>query len=110
MDYDKEYEMFPTRDHVLIALYDTKKITASGLELFQDESKIKIRYGTVLAVGPGRENKEGETISLTVQEDDAVMFPDKAGTAVKLCENWYLILEEKDILAIVEDFDVEQTG
>lgn len=110
MDYDKEYEMYPTRDHLLVALYDTKKITSSGLELFQDESKIKIRYGTVLAVGPGRENKNGEIIPLTVQEKDDVMFADKAGTAVKLCENWYLVIEEKDILAIMDDFNVEQTG
>lgn len=106
---DKEYEMHPTRDHILVALYDTKKTTASGLELFQDESQLKTRYGLVLAVGPGKENKTGEIIPLTVKEKDAVIFGNKAGTAVKLIENWYLVLEENEILAVIDDFDIKNT-
>ncbi len=40
--------------------------------------------GVVLAVGPGRRNKDGELIAVSVQEGDKVLLPEYGGSPVKL--------------------------
>lgn len=38
----------------------------------------------MLAVGPGRRNKDGELIALGVKEGDKVLLPEYGGSQVKL--------------------------
>jgi len=38
----------------------------------------------VLAVGPGRRNREGEVVPPSVKEGDKVLLPEYGGSAVKL--------------------------
>jgi len=57
----------------------------------------------VEAVGSGRYNEQtGARIALDVKVGDRVMYAKYAGSEVKIDDIDYLILSEKDILAIVE--------
>ena len=57
---------------------------------------------TVIAVGAGRRDDDGDRIPLDVTAGDQVLFAKYAGTEFKLDEEDLLILGEKDILAVLE--------
>lgn len=40
--------------------------------------------GIILAVGPGRRNKDGELLPLGVKEGDKVLLPEYGGSMVKM--------------------------
>ena len=61
-----------------------------------------IGAGLVEAVGNGRYNEQsGQRVPLDVKVGDRVIYAKYAGSEVKIDEEDYLILSEKDILAVV---------
>ncbi len=90
----------PLGDRVLIQPEDRETTTASGLVL-PDTAKEKPQEGTVLAVGSGRVNDEGKTIALEIKEGDKVLYAKYAGTELRLDDEDYLIVSERDVLAII---------
>ena len=91
----------PLRDNVLIKRVEAAEKTASGLYI-PDSAKDKPQEAQVMAVGPGRTGKDGESIAMSVQEGDIVLFGKYSGNEVSLDGDDYLILRESDILAVVE--------
>jgi chaperonin GroES len=57
--------------------------------------------GRVVAVGPGRVLDSGERQEMEVKEGQVVLFAKYAGTEVKFDNDEYLIISEKDVLAIM---------
>ena len=90
----------PLGDRVLIQPEDRETTTASGLVL-PDTAKEKPQEGTVRAVGAGRVNEEGVTVPLEVKEGDKVLYAKYAGTEVRLDAEDFLIVSERDVLAII---------
>jgi chaperonin GroES len=45
---------------------------------------LQVNEGVVLAVGPGRRNKDGELIPPSVKEGDKVLLPEYGGSLVKM--------------------------
>lgn len=90
----------PLGDRVLIQPEDRETTTASGLVL-PDTAKEKPQEGTVLAVGSGRVNDDGVTVPLEVKEGDKVLYAKYAGTEVRLDDEDFLIVSERDVLAII---------
>jgi chaperonin GroES len=74
--------------------------TPSGL-VIPDTAKEKPQMGTVVAVGPGALNDEGDRMPMDVSEGDKVLYSKFAGTEVKLEGNDYLVLSSRDLLATV---------
>ncbi len=92
----------PLGDRLIVEPREREEVTASGI-ILPETAKEKPQEGTVLAVGPGRRDEDGERIPLDVQEGDVVLFAKYAGTEVKLeADRKVLVLKESDILAIVE--------
>jgi chaperonin GroES len=58
--------------------------------------------GTVLAVGAGRLDDNGNIIPMLVKAGDKVLFSKYGGTDYKLDDVEYLILSEKDILGVLQ--------
>ncbi len=92
----------PLGDRVLLEPLEEEERTSSGI-ILPDSAKEKPQEGMILAVGPGRLLDTGERIPPEVEEGDKVIFQKYAGTEVKINDDEYLILSEKDILAIVEE-------
>jgi chaperonin GroES len=90
----------PLGDRVVVQPLGREETTKSGIVL-PDTAKEKPQRGTVLAVGQGRRDDDGQRIPLDVAVGDQVLFAKYAGTEFKLDEQELLILAEKDILAIV---------
>ena len=91
----------PLGDRVVIEVVAGDMKTASGIVL-PDSAKEKPQEGKVLAVGTGKVSDNGQRIALDVKVGDKVIFSKYAGTEVKSQGQDYLIVSERDILAIVE--------
>ena len=55
----------------------------------------------VIATGPGRIDDKGNRVPLDVAEGDVVIFSKYGGTEVKYDGQEYLLLNARDILAVV---------
>ena len=91
----------PLGDRVLIKALEREEKTKSGIVL-PDTAKEKPQEGRVLAVGSGKTLDNGTKVALEVQVGQKVIFSKYAGTEVKLDGEELMILNERDILAIVE--------
>ena len=66
-----------------------------------DTAKEKPSQGEVVAVGPGKVQDDGKRVALDVKVGDKIIFSKYAGTEVKFEGTKYLIVSERDILAII---------
>ena len=85
----------PLADRVLVETIEAETKTASGI-IIPDNAKKKPQKGNVMAVGKGTKDS-----SMTVKVGDLVLYGKYSGTELKLEGKDYLIMSEKDILAIV---------
>ena len=91
----------PLADRVVVKPLEREEMTKSGIVL-PDTAKEKPQEGTIEAGGSGRYNEQsGKRVELDVKVGDRVMYAKYAGSEVKIDEVEYLILSEKDILAVV---------
>jgi chaperonin GroES len=92
----------PLADRVVVKPVERDEMTKSGIVL-PDTIKEKPQEGIIEAVGNGRYNEQsGVRVALDVKVGDRVMYAKYAGSEVKIDDIEYLILAEKDILAVVE--------
>ncbi len=89
----------PLGDRVIVKPGEGEEKTPSGIVL-PDTAKEKPQEGEVVAVGSGR-TEEGEKIEPEVSVGDTVIYSKYGGTEVKVKNADYLILSERDILAVV---------
>ena len=87
-------------DRVVISVLEQEEKTASGIFL-PDTAKEKPSQGEVVAVGPGKVQDDGKRVALDVKGGDKIIFSKYAGTEVKFEGTKYLIVSERDILAII---------
>ena len=90
----------PLEDRIVVQPSDAEQTTASGL-VIPDTAKEKPQEGTVLAVGPGRSDDNGNRVPLDVKVGDVVLYSKYGGTEVKYAGEEYLILSARDVLAVV---------
>lgn len=90
----------PLGSRVVIKPLEREEMTKSGIVL-PDTAKEKPQEGRILAVGPGDRDEDGDRIPVELKEGDRVLFQKYAGTEFKLDDEEYLILAEKDVLALV---------
>ncbi len=90
----------PLGDRVVVQATPREEVTRSGIVL-PDTAKEKPQEGKVVAVGPGRMSEDGTRIPMEVKVDDRVIYAKYAGSEIKLDNEEYLILGEKDILAVL---------
>jgi len=90
----------PLGNRVVVEPIEQEEVTASGIVL-PETAKEKPQKGTVLAVGPGDRDEDGDRIPMDVKEGDTVLFAKYSGTEIKMDGKKLLILRESDILAIL---------
>jgi chaperonin GroES len=89
----------PIGDRVVVKPEPEEQKTKSGIVL-PDTAKEKPSEGTVVAVGSGRILDNGQKVPLEVKVGDKVIYSKYGGTEVKIDDEEYIILSERDILAI----------
>jgi len=90
----------PLGDRVVVKPADKDQVSAAGV-ILPDTAKEKPQKGTIVAVGPGKMLDSGARQAPEVSAGQTVLYAKYSGTEVKLEGEDYLIVSEKDILAIV---------
>ena len=90
----------PLEDRIVVQPLAAEQTTASGL-VIPDTAKEKPQEGTVVAVGKGRFDEDGDRIPMDIKEGDKVIYSKYGGTEVKFAGTEYLILSARDVLAVV---------
>lgn len=94
-------ELRPLNDRVVVKRVDAENTTKGGI-IIPDTVTEKPVQGTVLAVGPGKKDKDGNSIPIDVSVNDTVLFGKWSGTELKHDGEDLLILKEEDIFAVID--------
>ncbi|MCH4171871.1 MAG: co-chaperone GroES [Lactobacillus sp.] len=91
----------PLGDRVIVKVEEQEEETVGGIVL-ANNAKEKPQTGKIVAVGEGALTEDGKRLPLTVKEGQVVMFDKYAGSQVKYDGDDYLVLHEKDLMAVVD--------
>ena len=93
-------KLTPLSNHVLIKPLEREKTTEGGIVL-PDTAKEKPTKGTVIAVGPGKKNEDGEIIPVSVQKGQTILFREYGFNEVEIDGEEYMVGTEDNILGIL---------
>lgn len=91
----------PLFDNILIKPLEEETKTPSGI-LLPETVKEKPQIGKIMAVGAGGVTDDGKKIEITVKVGQKVMYKKWGGNEIKVNGEEWLLVEQKDILAIIE--------
>jgi len=91
----------PLEDRIVVRPAEAEEKTASGL-VIPDTAKEKPQQGEVIAVGEGRFGDDNERIPMEVAVGDRVVYSKYGGTEITIDGEDLLILQARDVLAIVK--------
>jgi len=89
----------PLHDRVVVRRIEAEEKTAGGI-IIPDTAKEKPQQGEIIAVGPGRFEKD-KRVPMDVKVGDKVLYGKYSGTEVTIDNEQYLILRESDVLAVL---------
>ena len=96
----KKINIKPLFDNVLIKPLEAETKTQSGI-ILPDSAKEKPQIGLIMAIGPGIVNEAGKLIKMAVSVGQKVMYKKWGGNEAKVGTEEWLLVEQKDILAVV---------
>ncbi len=91
----------PLGDRVVVKPKSRDEQTKGGI-ILPDTASEKPQQGEVLSVGPGRRLDNGSLVALDLKVGDTVLFAKYSGTEFKHEDDDLLILNERDVLAVIE--------
>ena len=89
----------PLADRVVVRALEETEQMRGGL-FIPDTAKEKPMQGEVIAVGPGRYEKD-KRVPMELKVGDKVLYGKYSGTEVTIDSEQLLILREADVLAVV---------
>ena len=90
----------PLSDHILLEPVREEK-KRGGIILPDTVDKERPEKGKVIAVGPGKLDKDGKRVALEVKKGQVVLFKKYGPDEIKVNDKEYLIAREEDILAVI---------
>ena len=93
-------EIKPLSNRVLVQPITDEHKTEGGI-IVPDTVEEKPIKGKIVAVGPGKLDKDGKRMPLEIKVNDTVLYSKYAGTEFKVDNKEYLIMNEDDILAVL---------
>ncbi|CAL5199164.1 unnamed protein product [Lathyrus oleraceus] len=101
LETDEVKDLKPLSDRVLIKVAEAEEKTAGGL-LLTGATKEKPSVGTVIAVGPGSVDEEGNRKPLSITPGNTVLYSKYAGNDFKGKDGSdYIALRASDLMAIL---------
>ncbi|XP_031560662.1 10 kDa heat shock protein, mitochondrial-like [Actinia tenebrosa] len=92
----------PLFDRILVEKFLPEVKTKGGV-LLPEKSQSKVLEGTVVAVGSGMRDKDGNNVPVSVNVGDKVLLPEYGGTKINLEDKEYHVYRDGDILGKFED-------
>ena len=94
-----DFKITPLGDRVIVKPKEAEETTKGGI-ILPDTVKEKPIEGSIVAVGPGK-NEEGKLVEMSVKVGDTVLYGKYGGTEITVEDDEYLIMRESDIFGIV---------
>ncbi len=94
-------KIVPLADRLVVKNVQQEEVLASGL-VIPDTAKEKPQTAEVIAVGPGRVDDKGNRVQMEIGVGDTVVYAKYSGNEIKIDQEEYLILSEKDVLAKIQ--------
>ncbi len=91
----------PLGNRVLLKREEEESTLKGGI-ILPDSAKKKQETATVVAVGPGKLNKDGDLVSPGVKAGDVVFMDKYSGQEVTVDDEEYIIVNADEIVAILE--------
>lgn len=91
----------PLGDRVIVKQDEAETQTSSGL-FIAGADKEKPQTGTVIAVGPGKLDKDGKNLPMPVKTGDRVVYSKYGGNEIMCDDEEVLIVRADDIYAVFE--------
>ena len=91
----------PVHDRILVKRIEEEAKSKGGI-LIPDTAREKPQEGSVVAVGKGKVNDDGDLRPLEVHKGDRILFGKYSGTEIRLEGEEHLIIREDDVLAVLE--------
>lgn len=91
----------PLSDRILVQRIDEAEQVKGGI-IIPDTAKEKPQEAKVVAVGPGKRNKNGDIIASELKPGEKILIGKWAGTEIEIDGEDYVILSEDDVLAILQ--------
>ena len=89
----------PLSDRVVVKALEETEQMRGGL-FIPDTAKEKPQQGEIVAAGPGR-YEDGKLVPMSLKPGDKVLDGKYSGTEVTIDNEQFLIISEKDVLAVI---------
>ena len=90
----------PLHDHVLVKRSE-EQVNKIGSLFVPDSAQEKPQEAEVIAIGAGKQLKDGRRVAMEVKPGDKILFGKYSGSETKVGGDEYLILRESEILAVL---------
>merc|ERR1719409_1444728 len=94
--------LIPLLDRVLIKRMEAPTKSIGGV-LLPESTQSKLNEGLVMAVGPGRRDKDGTLLPMGVKVDDTVLLPQYGGQEVTIDDEDLVLFRDDDIMGVLKD-------
>jgi chaperonin GroES len=91
----------PLSDRILVRRVDADEQVKGGI-IIPDTARETPQEAEVIAVGPGKRNKNGDVISPAVKSGEKILIGKYAGTEIEVEGDDYVIVNEDDVLGIIQ--------
>ncbi|XP_057292876.1 10 kDa heat shock protein, mitochondrial-like isoform X2 [Hydractinia symbiolongicarpus] len=92
----------PLLDRVLVQRFVAETSTKGGI-LLPEKSVGKLSEGTVVSVGPGGRDQNGNTVPVSVKAGDKVLLPEYGGTKLEIEDQEYVIFRDAELIGKFEN-------
>ena len=94
-------KLVPLADKLVLRPIVQEEVLTSGI-VIPDTAKEKPNQGEIIAVGPGRRDEDGKIVPMDVAVGDRVLYAKYTGQEIKIENEEYIVLSERDLLCKVE--------
>ncbi len=91
----------PLGNRVLLRRLEQEQKLKGGI-IMPDTAKKKQESAEVIAVGPGKKDKEGKLMPMPVQVGDVVLMDKYSGQEVTIEDEEFVIVRSDDLIAVVQ--------
>jgi chaperonin GroES len=86
-------------DRLIVERMKEDDVSKGGI-IIPEKARLKQQWGTVMAVGCGRQTPEGQVIPLKVAVGDVILFEQYGGEDIEIDGKEYLIIKEHAVMMI----------
>jgi chaperonin GroES len=94
-------KLIPLADKLVLRPIVQEEVLSSGI-VIPDRAKEKPNQGEIIAVGPGRRDDDGKLVPMDIAVGDRVLYAKYTGQEIKIENEEYIVLAERDLLCKVE--------